>query len=48
MIQNDENSSYNGLTVVYRQQVSHGFSGRCLTHGRNDRNASTDSKDARH
>ena len=42
-IQNDENASYNGLTVVYRQQVSHGFSGQMSYTWSHDLDASTDS-----
>jgi hypothetical protein len=42
-IQNDENSSYNALNVVYRQQVFHGFSGLMSYTWAHNLDASSDS-----
>ncbi|MEO7142424.1 MAG: TonB-dependent receptor, partial [Bryobacteraceae bacterium] len=42
-IQNDENSSYNALNVVYRQRLFHGFSGLLSYTWSHDLDASSDS-----
>jgi outer membrane receptor protein involved in Fe transport len=42
-IQNDENSSYNALNIVYRQQVFHGFSGLTSYTWSHNLDASSDS-----
>ena len=42
-IQNDENSSYNALNVVYRQQIFHGFSGLMSYTWSHNLDASSDS-----
>jgi len=42
-IQNDENSSYNALNIVYRQQIFHGFSGLMSYTWSHNLDASSDS-----
>ena len=42
-IQNDENSSYHAMNIVYRQQLSHGFSGLMSYTWSHDLDASSDS-----